>query len=314
MKKLILFLFSALVWYSPKAQRCLDIRTGAAPALIRLSPDAASAFTDCVTGRNDHGALQIANYGKNVSDLDTLLSRNTLAFTMASVGNLNAGLPPASDVDAAKQLAQKMNSMTDEQKKAFAMQIAQQQIQNAGHSAVVQDDPATIKLVYQTQDIASRQLRALDDEFSAKLKAVQASAEKEEQAMKEPDLHKCPSVVKEGLPSCACVNALYVPYWKQKVQIQDKYNKQRTEILNSYLPRIRALCAQVDENVRSLNYGDKIKAAQLKQLLLSSQSAAFANAALVTVGCTEDIRKTGSDLYVNQVNSEHNVYDISCEK
>jgi hypothetical protein len=273
---------------------------------------AAASYKDCHTREIEHGVLEIVDFGKNVTDLDTLVARQAMAFSVASVSGNSPKMPSATDVDAAKKLAETLNGMTDDQKKEFAMQMAKQQVQNARQAPAIQDDAATIQLIMQTRDIAVQQLKAINDEFRGKLQAIRAAQDKELKELKEPDPQKCPATSAGGLPSCRCVNKMYLPYWKQAVEIQEKYNRKKLDLLKNYTPKIRLLCNQVDNNVKKLKYGDAVKSPQMKQQLFSCQSSAFANAANLTVACAEDIRKTGAQLYLNQVNSERNVYYISC--
>jgi hypothetical protein len=312
MKKIILFLFAWQATCQVNAQRCFTISTAAAPDLIQKPVSAAASFKDCHTREIEHGVLEIVDFGKNVTDLDTLMARQAMAFSVASVSGNRTQVPSATDVNAAKNLAETLNGMTDDQKKEFAMQMAKQQMQSARQAPAIQDDAATIQLIMQTRDIAAQQLKAVNDEFRGKLQEIRAAQDRELKELEEPDPQKCPAATKDGMPSCKCENKMYLSYWKQEVEIQEKYNRKKLDLLNSYTPKIRLLCNQVDNNIKKLKYGDAVKSPQMKHQLFSCQSSAFANAADLTVSCAEDIRKTGAQLYLNQVNSERNAYYISC--
>ncbi|MEO6883965.1 MAG: hypothetical protein ABI199_08065 [Bacteroidia bacterium] len=70
--------------------------------------------------------------------------------------------------------------------------------------------------------------------------------------------------------------------------------------------------SSVDDNIVTLKYGDDLKTAQFKKQLLSAQSSTFGNAFVETMVCIKEIRKGGSDAYVNKVNCDNLVYDLSC--
>ncbi|HEX4850710.1 MAG TPA: hypothetical protein VFV08_07895, partial [Puia sp.] len=79
-----------------------------------------------------------------------------------------------------------------------------------------------------------------------------------------------------------------------------------------YLPKIKGLLTTVDNNIDKLNHGDALRTNNAKQMLFSSQSAAFANAFLISGKCATDIRKDGANSARNKLNSEKGVYDVSC--
>jgi hypothetical protein len=85
-------------------------------------------------------------------------------------------------------------------------------------------------------------------------------------------------------------------------------------LLQSYIPRIKALVATVDDNIVKLKYGDAIKSNELKGTLFSSQTSAFGNAFDITTSCIELVRKDGSNAYVNKFNCDNVVYNLSCFK
>lgn len=304
---------SLLRIHPAQAQRCLKVNIVAVPDLIQLPGSSMASLKDCKTQTAQNGRLEIADYGNNTTEVDSELARTSRSFAMASVAGVNTHqqMPSAQDMSDAKQLAATVSSMTDDQKRQFAMQMAQQQ-QKAGAQNAVQDDPVSSKMVYQAQQIAISQMKAVNDEFTARLNAIDAAAQAELAAIKVPDETACPQAGPTGMHSCACINKQYSVYWKQKVAIQDKYNVQRTEAYKTYQPKLRALAMQVDATVKKLNYGDALTSPGLKQMLFSSQSSAYANAGLVTSLCAKNIRKSGADAYVSQVNSEHGTYSMAC--
>src|SRR4029077_13330290 len=169
------------------------------------------------------------------------------------------------DVAGAKDLAEQLKSMTPEQQKEWAAQMAQQKMKNPG-AGTMQDDAGTAKLVYQTQDIAVNQMRAVNDEFSNKLAAIDDAANKEIQTITRGDKSKCPQGI-TGSPACDCSNEIEGKYWKQIIVIKDNYNNQKTALLQNYLPKIKALAGSVDNTVTKLKNGDAIKSPDLKRML-----------------------------------------------
>jgi hypothetical protein len=102
-------------------------------------------------------------------------------------------------------------------------------------------------------------------------------------------------------------------YWKQIIAIVDNYNSQKAALLQSYLPRIKGLIGQIEYNIAKLHSGEDVKTATYKRMLVSSQSTAFSIGFVVLGGTIEDIRKSGSDVYVNKVNCDDLVYNLSCD-
>jgi hypothetical protein len=204
--------------------------------------------------------------------------------------------------------------MTPEQQKQWAMQMAQQNHQQYANGRGMQDDAETSKLVFQTNDMSVNQLSALNREFAAKLRDVMNESSKEISAIKSPDKTTCAPTKPVGLPTCACANGLESKYWEKIISIKDKYNNQRVALLQSYLPRIKAITTTVDYNIGKLKFGDAVKSPQLKKMLFSAQSSAFGNAFDIALACIEDIRKDGSNAYVHKANADNLVEDISCSK
>jgi hypothetical protein len=317
MKKLFLFLMLGLNGTILTAQHCLDIRTAAVADLVRVPDSAASAFRDCHTQQNNDGVAAIVNYGDHYADLDSFMTQKARTFSLETYANLQSPqMPSAAEVEDAKQLAATVNSMTEDQQKAFAMQMAQQQMNNSKHPAAAQEDPATIKLIMETASLSGQQLYGVAGEYRTKASALQAAAQQEEESLKEEevDWRKCPELDRDGSRSCACMNGCYLQFWKKKVAIQDKYNRQMISLSAQYAPKIKALCAQIDDNIKKLRYGDAIKTPGLKQKLLSTQAQAFSLACEVLASPDQYIRKSSSDIYVNQYNCQRNVYVLNCTR
>lgn len=294
-----------------RAQRCLDINILALMSNLQAPGDAASCFKECKTQLNDHGQKVIVNYGVRDTQLDEVIKHNAQDFTNASVSGISsANLPSSAQVQDYKALAAKMKSMTPDQQKAYAMQMAKQ-MQNSNHSTAVMENPATGELVGKTQTLVI-QLRQLDDELAAKVRAVRDKEKAERDAVKQPDYSKCPGVDKIGLPACACVNGLDGKYWQQIVAIENKYNSQKTALLQSYLPRYKSLVGTIEDNISKLHHGDDVKTNTYKKMLFSAQSGAFGNAFDITASVINDIRRSGADAYVNKTNCDAGVYNLSC--
>lgn len=84
-----------------------------------------NSFASCSTKTTDHGQMQITGYGSELVQLDTLTTRIMRDFTLASPANINGQMPSPQIADQAKQLTDKLKSMTPEQQKQWAMQMAQ---------------------------------------------------------------------------------------------------------------------------------------------------------------------------------------------
>lgn len=219
-------------------------------------------------------------------------------------------MPSQQQVEDSKQLAERLKSMTPEQQKQWALQMAQEKQKGAGASPI-QDNSEVVKLVFQTQDIATNQLKKINDEFAAKLRDLNAGLSKDVKEVKPGDKSGCPQD-KTGLPSCACANEIDGQYCQKIIKITDGYNSQRTALLQSYIPRIKALIATVDDNVVKLKHGDVVNSKELKRTLFSSQASAFSSAFDITTSCIKMVRQDGSKAFVDKVNCDNKVYNLSC--
>jgi len=315
MKKILSIFYFLLIIPSVNAQKCLNINIAPMMSGLNSPGSCQNSFSKCPTKTNSHRQTEITGYGSDLENLDTLTTRTMRDFANASVMNMNTQMPSAQNVDAAKQTAEKLKSMTPEQQKEWAMQMAQQNQQKYANTRPIQDDAATSKLVMQTNDMAVNQLSALNREFAAKLRDVMDASSKEISAIKSPDISTtCAPTKPVGLPTCACANRLESKYWEKIISVKDKYNSQRVELLQNYLPKLKAIITTIDYNVSKLNYGDAVKSSQLKRMLFGAQSSAFGNAFSITLSCIEDIRKDGSDAYVHKVNADNLVEFLGCSK
>ena len=315
MKKLILVMLCSALTSLTHAQKCLDINIGSLLGQLQVPGSAASSFGNCVTTKNDHGQTVISNYGAAYSQLDTMVQTNAQAFAMATVNSAgNPAMPSAGTIQSYKDMAAKMQSMTDDQKKAYAMQMAQQmqkQYMTTPPAAMV-ENPATAKMVMLTRAIVTDQLVPLDNEMAGKFRDLAAQEKAERDAIKTPVYNGCAQVDQVGSYGCSCVNGLDGAYWQQIVAIEDNYNGQKAALLQSYLPRIKALVGNIEDNIAKLHGGDDVKTATFKQMLFSAQSSAFGAAFDISGSIVKDMQKTGSDAYVNKLNCDNKVYNLSC--
>ena len=314
--KAVILLLSAFALSAPLcAQKCFNMSILSLMSKLEIPGDAAENFAACTRSSNENHQVVIVDYGNGMKDLDTMVARNTRDFNYASIaglGDAKSQMPSAQTVEDSKQLAETLRNMTPEQQKEWAMEQANKQMANRGSHPVMQDDPATTRLVMQTQDIAVNQLSALDREFAAKYRSIDSAKVLAMDKVPEADRNKCPSVDKIGTPSCSCVNNLASKYFAQKLALEDKYDAQKIALFQSYIVKIKGLVQQVDQNIAKLNFGAGIKSGQMQKMLFSSQSAAFGNAFDITYATIQAVRKDGADLYVNKVNSDKGYYDLSC--
>jgi hypothetical protein len=310
MKKLFLLLMICACAAQVNAQRCLDINILSLTGHLQAPGDAASCYNECATTTNDHGQKVISNYGTRDTQLDAMIKQKMQEFTNASVSGMGStSAPSASQVQDYKAMAAKMKEMTPEQQKAYAMQIAQQM--QSSRSTGQMENPAAARIVG-TNQTNVMQLKQLGDEFAAKVRAIREKEKAERDAVKTPDYSKCPGADKEGLPSCGCVNGLDSKYWQQIVAIENKYNSQKTALLQSYMPRYKTLIGTIEDNIAKVHNGDDLKTANYKRMLASQQSSTFAAAFDIPAAVINDIRRTGADAYVNKANSDAGVYNLSC--
>jgi len=313
MKKRIIVLVCTISFFSVQAQRCLDIKIASLMNVLKAPANAGQALKECTTSKNTYGMITISDYGTDQKALDTLISRTTVQFSINAVPNGMAGMhaPNQAETDAAKDLATTLQSMTPEQQKEWAMQVAKDKMANP--QAASGEDPSNMRLVMETHDMSIRQFDALNNEFSAALTALDNAADQKIHAVAKGDKSKCPTN-QVGMYVCSCTNALEAKYWKQVVEIRDNYNAQKLSVYQNYIPKIQSLVTSIDNNVARLKNGDLLKTDNAKRMLYSAQSSSFARAFLITSQCVAGIRKTGADASVNKLNSDNNLYDVSCSK
>lgn len=308
---LLAFVFGSSLW----AQTCFDMSILSLMTKLDVPGNAAKNFAACHTTSNEDHQIAISDYGVYMKDLDTLVTQKMRDFNNASMvgsGDVNSQMPSAQTIEDSKKLAGDLKSMTPEQQKEWAMQQANKQMANKSSHPVMQDDPATTRLVMQTYDIAVNQLSVLDRELAAKYRSMESARSAAMEKVPAPDRSKCPSVDKIGSPACSCVNKLAAKYFVQKLILEDQYDAQKITLYQSYIGKIKGLVQQVDQNIVKLNFGAGIKSNQIQKMLFSSQSAAFGNAFDFTYLTIRAIHKDGSDLYVDKLNSDKDVYDLSC--
>jgi hypothetical protein len=314
MKKLMFGLPSFFLFLSLPAQQCLNISISTLMNQMTPPADAAGSFKKCSTAKNDRNQTIITDYGADNIQLDTTINRTMREFTLASVSSTTATRPNFSSQDAAtaKELSETLKSMTPEQQKEWAMQVAQDKMKNPGSAGnLPQDDAQTTKTIYETREIAIIQMKGLNDQMAQKMRDIHDESEKEIKALAKDDKSKCPSNV-VGMPLCDCSNQIESKYWKQAILVEDKYNSRKIALFQEYFPKMKAMAATVDNIVMKYNRGDALKSPSLKSMLFSTQSAAFANAFLMLSQCEEDVRKSGSDAFVNRLNSDNKVYAVDC--
>jgi hypothetical protein len=310
MKKIIILTCCCAVTQSLFAQKCLDINILSLMGQLQVPGAAATAYGSCRTTKNDEKQFVITGYGSQYDLIEKTSKENLKAFTMAAMPSMNTAGMNAQAQDA-QAIAAKMQSMTEDERKAYAMKLASQ-MQSARMQNVMSENPAIARLVAATQNIATTQLVPLQTEFKAKYLDLKIKQDQAIAAVVKPKYNSCPAVDKVGLPACGCVNALDAAYWKQVIAIVDNYNSQKTALLQTYLPRIKGMIGQIEDNIAKLHRGDDVKNANYKKLLLSSQSTAFAVGYSVLGGTIEDNQKSGPDAYVNKVNCDNLVYNLSC--
>ncbi|HVS92180.1 MAG TPA: hypothetical protein VHE59_09125 [Mucilaginibacter sp.] len=314
MRKIILFTFCCAITTGAFAQKCLDINIVSLMGQLQSPGSAATAYGNCQTSKNADEQTVIVNYGTAYTNLDNMLKTNLQAFNGAALAGMGATGPDPSQVQNAQAIAVKMQSMTPDQQKAYAMQMAQNMQHSYSRSPAMAENPQIAKIVGQTQELAATQLVPLDNEFAAKYRELIEKEASEKGQVAQPNYGSCPGVDKIGLPSCGCINSLAGSYWQKIVVIDDRYTGQKNALLQSYLPRIKALVGQIEDNIAKLHRGDDVNTQTFKRMLFSSQSTAFSAAFDTAAAIVEDVQKTGSDDYVNKVNCDNQVYLLGCAR
>lgn len=303
MKKSICIFFAVSSITIANAQRCLEgLRTAVALDMNQIPSSAQNAFADCATKTQDDGIVVIVDYGANPKKISGFLLQKGKEFTNAGLATQTT--PSQSKIDDAKALAEKLDKMSDAEKQAYAMQYAMKQMAQS-RSLAPQDNIADIKLAMKTGTTLTQNLDVLVGGYRQKFLAIRMASDKELAAVPKPDYSGCPEVKGHGdiaLPLCSCMHPISIAHAKKILAIVEKYNTQKIALYQSYVPQVKSICIQIDDNIAKLKYGDVFKNTQYKQMLLSAQQKAFADASMLT-GVEEDVRQTGADAWAGNLNA-----------
>ena len=309
MKKIVGVIIACLLAGQLPAQKCLQLNIVALSAKLQPVGSGSSGFGECDTRKNDHDQTEIVDYGSGEKSLNDFLQRTTMDFQSAQLG------ANAAQMANGQAMAAQMQNMSAEQKQAYAMQMAAQMRANAMQAKGGADNPQNVKLAMQAYSIAGTQMPPLVNELSAKFRDLIDRQKKEEDAVKQPDLsQQCPPEGKVGMPGCGCANGAYESYWTKILSIRDSYATQKNQLLDQYLPRLKAMAGTIDDAIVKLKYGDALINPQYKKMLAGAQSSAFGNIFAVPESIIEDVRHTGAQAYVNKLNAKDKVYFLGCQR
>jgi hypothetical protein len=293
-----------------QSQRCLDMPTAIVCQKVNLPSSPRQAFDDCEKAPSTRKALFIKNYGANYAEVESFIKQKEIEFSQASMVNMNANMPSNTQIEDAQKLAEKIESMSDEQKKAYAMQIAQQQMSSAT-TQMMQQNEGSFKMLIETVNLQTKLDSLYRFAYFTKITDIMKARKLAQDQIVVPDETGCPSVDKVEFPGCKCVNAFYTKIFLKKVNIDQKYVAQLLHLYQEFLPQIKALCTQIDYNIAQLKMGDALNLVDNKKKLLGIQASAFSCASLV-FGIETEIRKT-ADIYVDYYNASNNSYAGSCD-
>lgn len=305
MKKAAILIAACLAGNTLLAQKCLQLNVASQAERVQQSSPGVTSFAACTTRKNDHGQTEIVDYGSAEKSLNDYVQNTNMQFQQALMGG-------GSNMQA---MAAQMQGMSDAEKQAYAQQMVAQMRANAMQPNMnVPDNPQNAQLAMQAYTIATTQMTPLVNELAAKGRDLQAKEKSEVDAIRQPDISKCPSADKVGSPSCDCANSKWKDYWQQVMSIHDSYAAQKSQVETDYLGKLKTLAAQIDNIVMKLKYGDALNNPQYKRMLASAQSSAFGSLLAVPESLVEDGRHSGAQTYANFQNANNNLYYLGCAK
>src|SRR5215510_9476585 len=108
MKRIVFLLALCSAATVTNAQRCLEIRTSSLSDLVKIPNSAKSSFNDCQKRKaDDHGTIEIVNYGDNYSALDSFMTQTEKKFNLETSSNMETSQASSAQINNAKELVAK---------------------------------------------------------------------------------------------------------------------------------------------------------------------------------------------------------------
>jgi hypothetical protein len=282
-----------------QAQQIARISTVALLNAIPLPQTSKACFGTC-TKKTDasNGLVSIVDNGKTFNDMSDQLNQYlNSGMGMPATGSTPAKPPTPEQIEQMKQHA--MQQMAQAQAAAQAgAQNPSAQPRSPGAAAPV-DDPALMRQFGQAQGLAV-QASQIARELSAKVGAIDRSGF--DHVSQGPN---CPEVQQGGYagPTCACMTAKEIKYRKARTEQQDLYLAKVVDLIQEYLPKIKAPPTAVDDLMVKAKYGDGLVNPMFKQQVGMMQRQAL-GAVVTLLALSGSLWTDSGSVYCYNVNAE----------
>ncbi|HEY4784783.1 MAG TPA: hypothetical protein VIH57_01985 [Bacteroidales bacterium] len=317
-KSLFLMAIFFLVTTALQAQKALPIEVNGLLAKVPMPQNSKANFHMCtVVTDNSNGMVSVKDAGAAVNDLEATMQKDMTDLANASMsgGSYNSyststpSAPSAEQIAQMQQQAQQMKGMTPEQAQQMAQQMQHTQSQGASHAA----NPALMQELGKAQE-AMGQVHMMFNELSTK--ASQLGGEYQQKIDQVKQTGNCPEFkvphADLALPHCDCVKNRALDYYQRRVVIEDEYLQKVNELLESYIPKIRAQIAIVDKAEQDLNYGDAVTIPAFKTQVVGVQQQAIA-AIIPLLGISSNAIKDSGTLYTGVENTNNGHLPDPCQ-
>jgi len=299
------FLFSS---YELIAQKALPTQVNSLVSKIPFPENCVTSYHNCTIEMDQsNGEVSIKDAGETINSIQSELEKDMKDLTNGAMSNTTSptlpAVPSADQIEQMKQQAMQMHNMTPEQ----AMKMS------SNRTIQPMDSPEKMKELGNGQN-AMMQINLLINELSTKVSSL--GGEYKMKLDKVQESPPCPDVkVGAGdaaVPTCACEKERNLEYYNKRVAVRNDYLKQLTMLLQSYVPKIKAQIAIIDDAESDIKYGDGISNPTFKNQAVLLQQQAFGSVPPL-IGIVSNALKDSGVEYANIVNTNNGTL-IGCSK
>ena len=307
----ILFLGTTVL----QAQKALPIEVNGLLAKVPMPHNSKANFHMCtLVTDNSNGMVSVKDAGTAVNDLEATMQKDMTDLANSSMSGSTyststPSMPSAEQIAQMQQQAQQMQGMTPEQAQQMAQHMQHTQSQSSSHAA----NPALMQELGKAQE-AMGQVHMMFNELSSKASQLEGDYQQKIDQVKQTG--NCPEFkvphADLALPHCDCVKNRALDYYQRRVAIKDEYLQKVNELLENYIPKIRAQIAIVDKAEQDLNYGDAITIPAFKTQVVGVQQQAIA-AIIPLLGISSSAIKDSGTLYTGVENTNNGHLPEPCQ-
>jgi hypothetical protein len=309
MKKLFCIALIFSIQISLYAQRALPVQVSSYISKIPALENCAASFKTCTIDSNNNGLVSVKDAGPTINGIQDDMNKYMQEAMNSSITNSknNTSMPSQDQMAQMMQNASQMKSMSPDQIKQMS--------QGNQHQSAPSANTASLMKEVGTGQNAASQLSLLTNEFSTK--AIKLAAEHEQKMKAIGDLkNSCPDYKVKGadlaLPKCDCIKQVYSNYYQKRITVEDEYLQKVNELIQSYLPKVKAQMAAVDKVESDTNYGDAIPVPALKNQLSGIQRQALSSLTPILGMVGQRLVESAKE-YANVVNTNNGHASTPCQ-